>query len=327
MKGLQNFALIFLLITTSKLLTALIDDECPICSSSKIVKCMRVNNTITIINEEKSPDYKCICKYYESNEKKCTRSVKLKQQLTSEVVLDIEKIKSKNQSGFIQALYTNECLNVHVGYAIRGHNLIHRQWVNKEHCFNLCLTTNTNNGDSFNCRSFEHWHRDCGPTQNDDSICASFNENEEFPMEPTKHHYKNKKRKQRAAKLDICVLSNQTIKSSGEYFAPNNAVTYYELACNKPMLSEYLPTTKTTTTAAKSMPNIELTTAEVITSITKNIDNSFNNQNDSILASKKCKFNPCLNDGACMLIDTQRFTCLCKDFFYGVYCENSNFNK
>ena len=80
------------------------------------------------------------------------------------------------------------------------------------------------------------------------------------------------------------MLSNQTIKSSGEYFAPNNAVTYYELACNKPMLSEYLPaiTKTTTTTAAKSMSNIKLTTAEVITSITKIIDNSFNNQNDSI---------------------------------------------
>ena len=41
--------------------------------------------------------------------------------------------------------------------------------------------------------------------------------------------------------------------------------------------------------------------------------------------SKKCNFNPCQNDGSCVLIETHRFTCICKDFYYGVYCEHSNF--
>ena len=126
------------------------------------------------------------------------------------------------------------------GYAIRGHNLIHRQWINKEHCFNLCLITNTKNGDAFNCRSFEHWHRDCSPiNQHDDtsSMCASFTENEEMPeVMHHVHFHHNRMRTKRAAKLDICVLSNQTIKSSGDEFAPNNAITYYELICNKPTI-------------------------------------------------------------------------------------------
>lgn len=37
--------------------------------------------------------------------------------------------------------------------------------------------------------------------------------------------------------------------------------------------------------------------------------------------SKKCSFNPCKNDGACVLLDRDRFKCICKPFFYGVYCE------
>ena len=44
---------------------------------------------------------------------------------------------------------------------------------------------------------------------------------------------------------------------------------------------------------------------------------------DSIPPSKKCKFNPCQNDGVCLLIESQRFTCSCKELYYGVYCENS----
>ena len=40
------------------------------------------------------------------------------------------------------------------------------------------------------------------------------------------------------------------------------------------------------------------------------------------LSGKQCKFNPCQNGGACILIDTHRFTCLCKDLFYGIYCDS-----
>ena len=40
---------------------------------------------------------------------------------------------------------------------------------------------------------------------------------------------------------------------------------------------------------------------------------------------KQCQFNPCVNGGACILIDTYRFTCLCKEFYYGAYCELGKF--
>lgn len=46
----------------------------------------------------------------------------------------------------------------------------------------------------------------------------------------------------------------------------------------------------------------------------------------SDMSGKQCKFNPCLNGGACILVDTYRFTCLCKDLFYGIYCENRKSN-
>jgi hypothetical protein len=37
----------------------------------------------------------------------------------------------------------------------------------------------------------------------------------------------------------------------------------------------------------------------------------------------QCEFSPCLNDGECVLVDSKRFTCKCKEFFFGVYCEIS----
>ena len=37
----------------------------------------------------------------------------------------------------------------------------------------------------------------------------------------------------------------------------------------------------------------------------------------------ECEFNPCQNQGACLLLDEKRFVCSCKKFFFGVYCENS----
>jgi hypothetical protein len=58
----------------------------------------------------------------------------------------------------------------------------------------------------------------------------------------------------------------------------------------------------------------------------KNKINKLNNENDDLVfkPSKKCEFNPCQNDGSCYLLEPQRFTCVCKDFYYGVYCEQSN---
>lgn len=131
--------------------------------------------------------------------------------------------------------------------AIRGSNLIHRQWHGKENCFNLCLQTNIKNGDPFNCKSFEHWHRECSPTNtNDDQICASFAENDHLVHRNHLHHNK------RAVKMDICVLSNQTIKTSGGDFVPNNVVTYYELICDKPVVSLETKSNKPSTTSFSS---------------------------------------------------------------------------
>lgn len=341
MKRLKYFQnqLVTLIVYLNFILIVTQATECPICGTSKIIKCIRMNKTFRDVNF--LPDFKCVCKYSESDDNSC-KNLNLKNknsiQKSNETILDIEKFKPKDPLS-IQSI-NNECLNVHVGMAIRGHNLLHRQWINKEHCFNLCLTTNIKNGHLFNCRSFEHWHRDCNPSnQHDqhDSICASFIENEEnTDLHHAFHYHHNKKN--RAVKLDICVLSNQTVKTSGDDFAPNNAVTYYELICNKPVVHiDSTRATKLTKTAIKQnvtqmvtstqQLNITLTSVHVeLSRKNKNHTKKFENslpKEDLILASKKCKFNPCLNDGACLLIEAERFTCLCKDFFYGVYCENS----
>ncbi len=57
----------------------------------------------------------------------------------------------------------------------------------------------------------------------------------------------------------------------------------------------------------------------------KNKVNKLTNENDDLVfkPSRKCEFNPCQNDGSCYLLEPQRFTCVCKDFYYGVYCEHS----
>jgi hypothetical protein len=190
-------------------------------------------------------------------------------------------------------------------------------------------------------------------------MCASFTENEEQPEILHHAHFHHHRRTKRAAKLDICVLSNQTIKSSGDDFARNSAVTYYELICKKPTIyiseakankfstsliifeqkpftnqlklssnSVSIPMTstiKSVTRKKENSPRMESEYVEVARknrNDTKKYENSVSKE-DLMITNKKCKFNPCLNDGACLLIDTQRFTCLCKDFFYGVYCEHS----
>ena len=47
------------------------------------------------------------------------------------------------------------------GMAIKGSNLVYKQWISREDCFNLCLKTNRKYGDFFDCKSFEHWHSEC----------------------------------------------------------------------------------------------------------------------------------------------------------------------
>jgi len=173
------------------------------------------------------PSYKCTCNYTTVNKKEC--GSKFDQQ-------DHE---------FGQPRVHGECLVAHVGMAISGYNLMHRKWVSKEHCFNLCLRTRVKNGHSFDCTSFEHWHRDCNEMENKDKICASFAENEDIdPIDESSpvrniygrsyfkenRHYNtydvndHTKNKKRATKPDICVLSNQTISISTNNFLPNDKV-------------------------------------------------------------------------------------------------------
>lgn len=123
---------------------------------------------------------------------------------------------------------TSNCLIASVGMAVKGYNLIYKQWVNKENCFNLCLGTTVKNGFNFDCKSFEHWHGDCtGHTA--ESPCASFSNDHGLARRNHRHHNLNSKRA--TTKLDYCVLSNQTIKTAGYDFTENNAVTYYEILC------------------------------------------------------------------------------------------------
>lgn len=44
-------------------------------------------------------------------------------------------------------------------------------------------------------------------------------------------------------------------------------------------------------------------------------DNSFNS------TQRECPFNPCNNGGTCFLTVNRRFTCSCRKFFYGMYCD------
>ncbi len=191
------------------------------------------------------PSFKCKCNYTRIHKNDCGTS-------------------RQNENSFP---VSGECLVAHVGMAVRGHNLLHRKWVDKESCFNLCLRTRVKNGHSFDCRSFEHWHRDCdsegnGDQQQSGKMCASFEldgqeksvgkqrntENSylqhKYPFSDEYYKRQRLKNSKRAYKTDICVLSNQTIDLSPDNFLPNQAVTYYEVLCvderprNRVMTSE-----------------------------------------------------------------------------------------
>ncbi len=156
----------------------------------------------------------------------------------------------------------NECLVAHIGMAVKGYNLIYKQWISEENCFNLCLTTTVLNGHSFDCKSFEHWQ-----TVDSASCNINGNSNTDHSNETVKHfvpricsqgnlvkiqnnkkhfsistgtpnpYYKNNKyessyiKRAIVNKIEYCVLSNMTIETAGRDFAENNAVTYYEILC------------------------------------------------------------------------------------------------
>lgn len=140
--------------------------------------------------------------------------------------------------------------------------MLYRQWTDKETCFNMCLRTTIRNGAQFDCRSFEHWHRNCPETashsQSSSSSSASLDaagyvnssisgENSTSPTTTAKtcasfnmydddDDVRREKRERFPNKLGYCVLSNQTMKTAGRSFGPNNKVTYYELLCKRKMM-------------------------------------------------------------------------------------------
>jgi hypothetical protein len=151
-----------------------------------------------------------------------------------------------------------DCLVVYVGMAIQSHNLAYKPWIDKDNCFNLCLKTTVRNGFSFDCKSFEHWHRSCPPSPSSDdnannsssnnatqhTICASFQHHSvrnEFESDPDHdddddHAAAPPSQQQlprKNVKFDYCVLSNLTIRTAGKLFEPNDKVTYYEILCKR----------------------------------------------------------------------------------------------
>ena len=248
-------------------------------SLHKIIECEKINNTQLFNNNNKNmPSYKCKCKYLRVNEKSCSmfsRNYKYAQHRFENLFIgmkasdfmneDDELFDSGNdennndenkdneedeENGGVRTKKpthsTNECLIVHVGMAIKGYNLMYKQWINKENCFNLCLNTTIRNGFSFDCKSFEHWHSDCGTPSGDpnfgganrtkSAVCATFVSSQDkrryltndMEDESTSRAHLTKRA---SNKIDYCVLSNQTIQMAGKNFAENIAVTYYELLC------------------------------------------------------------------------------------------------
>ena len=64
------------------------------------------------------------------------------------------------------------------------------------------------------------------------------------------------------------------------------------------------------------------------TANTREIDEKFEQISlESYQNKTDCEFNPCQNNGACLLLDQQRFICLCKKFFYGDFCEINGVDK
>jgi hypothetical protein len=249
-------------------------------SLSKPLYSSNNNNNNNNINNVTS--YICKCKYAKETKTNCSvahviakhvkpSSKQMKDKLvkklphrrkTNTLAIDVDNVNVYLSTNY--SMITRPCLIVHVGMAIKGSNLMFRQWTGKENCFNLCLNTTIRNGFAFDCRSFEHWHSECPYTQQqhdqsqyangDDGdastfqstkltqsrkVCASFNnDNEETysaiiaAKKRSNNNNNNNKRNGRSyVKIDYCVLSDMTIMTAGNDFTSNNAVTYYELLC------------------------------------------------------------------------------------------------
>lgn len=189
----------------------------------KLFDCFQFNYThASHVRNQELPSYKCKCKYYDGNE-------------------------CESVTSFSSAYSNNHCLVAHVGMSIKSYNLIYRQWINKENCFNLCLNTTLRNGFGFDCKSFEHWHSNCPSEQSTSKqygkTCASFAQYESFVYHKNHRHHSNtsnSKLQRTSSRIDYCVLSNQTIESAGSLnFVENPAVTYYEILCTSIKIQQF----------------------------------------------------------------------------------------
>jgi hypothetical protein len=110
------------------------------------------------------------------------------------------------------------------------------------------------------------------------------------------------------------------VKSSNEILKDNTQST----------LPEFIQQTQMHQTSKGKTNNIRMPTSTQISS--KVIDIAANNNDEDIVNTAsyeiyqnktECEFNPCQNNGVCLLLDEKRFVCSCKRYFFGVYCENS----
>ena len=220
----ETVFLISILVTFKVLNSSQTSDE------SRHVKCCPISKKISIEHELLS----CTQAPLEIMGTEAETFFKCKCRLNENIYFNLNESLHENESTHADCKDlrpTFECLHVYPRMAIEGFNLIYHQWVNKEHCFNLCLKTNTLNGDPFDCKSFEHWHDDCSEQSHLTTIASSTGVfNEPSTIDPCKEYSSNKNKRQ-ARKKNLCVLSNQTIGLSDELFKPNDAVTYYEIAC------------------------------------------------------------------------------------------------
>jgi hypothetical protein len=268
--------------------------------------CLVLNNNRSLKHEI----FQCVAKPDEISKQVYRCSCKYKQNENTEIILNEIEI--------------TQCLEVHLGMAVKGHNLVYHQWINKEHCFNLCLKTNKKHGDTFDCKSFEHWHTECtyentfSSTTTDNDQTSNLNITKkikpctEYLNLNSNFHIHENKYKRRTKKIDLCVLSNQTIISAGTEFTFNHGVTYYEILCNKLTTNENSGKKYNQKVLNDEYPEIKnkLTTDETARPLV-----TFNNNYE------KCVFNPCLNNSTCLYDKKSRFICLCDERFYGIYCQ------